>query len=262
MTIPTIDPEVTPQPDELASPQPSEPQKGDAEAADTQDDTVDWKAKAEELAVTNLKLENDNKAMSGRARVARDQERDAIQNNILDTLDGLSKRVGALGARSASGELEELKGDMAAIDRESAQARSLRQWDDGYKHVEGQLMEALQDDEGNLVIDVNSEDVTALTQKWKTAVTDKDLLALSDVVTDANKLARRIERTKATEQTDKVRDEERKAKEASDKLAGIHDLGVGAPAAGSGSGMSWTQAQKIQKVEDISDEDYAKLVAG
>lgn len=222
---------------------------GPVEKPETQE--IDWKVKAEELEAKAAKLENDLKANAGRTRQAR--ERDALIESLVDEVGGIRRATNALIARTASGDTEALTEDLAKIGQESERAKADRQYDQAFARIESRLEEALCDEDGALLVDIESPEGKELITAWTTARQAKNLADLSDVVLEANKLARKTERQRI-----------KAAQEAERKAAkvGEHDLSVPSPAAGAGSGKTWAQAQQARKLTDISDDDYARLVSG
>ena len=79
--------------------------------------------------------------------------------------------------------------------------------------------------------------------------------------TGAIKLVRTLDRAKATASTETAREEEKSTAKADAAKAGVHNLSIDKPAAGTGSGMSWDQMQKATNVNDVSADDYFKRVA-
>ncbi len=237
----------------------------DSSAEESTEETVDWEAKATELEASNTKLVNENKSLSGRARAERIEELVSSGRDTADQVAALTKTVNTFAMRTARGETEELPGDLAKINAESANARAITQYETGYSRLEANLFEAFRDDDGNITVDVDSPEVVALTEKWTAAkgMTDKNaaLMALSDLVTDAHKLVRRLERVKSAESTETAREEEKSTAKAEKAKAGVNNLSIPGPAAGSGSGKSWDQIQKADKASDVSDADYFKAVA-
>jgi hypothetical protein len=161
----------------------------------------------------------------------------------------------ALISRTATGETDALTDDLAAIDQESATTRAGRALEQGRADMAAQLEEILRDEDGNLLVDADSDEFATLRESWRGAKTIGDM---SEVVIDATKIVRKIERAKLKQ----AREEEQKASKARETKAGVHDLSAGSPATGSGSGMSWDQAQKIKNISEISAADYERLIAG
>lgn len=225
------------------------------------EESIDWKARAEEAEASNTKLVNENKSLSGRARAERIDELVTMVRDGTDQTAALTKTVNAFAVRTARGETEEIPGDLARINAESADARAITQYETGYSRLEANLFEAFRDDDGAITVDVDSPDVVTLTGKWTAAKGKRDLMALSDLVTDAHKLVRRLERVKATASTETAREEEKTIAKATSAKAGVNNLSIEKPAAGSGSGMSWDQMQKATNIIDVSAEDYFKRVA-
>ncbi len=93
---------------------------------------------------------------------------------------------------------------------------------------------------------------------WKNAYGQKDSASLRQAVREAKRAAKPLiaERTKKL-----VKEAEVKGREEALKETGAFSQSRGKDGGG-GGGVNWQQAQKIKKVEDISDEAYLKAVAG
>ena len=231
-------------------------------SAEESPENIDWEARATEAEAANVKLTNEARSNSGRARAERTDEMLAMVRDGADQTAALTKTVNAFAVRTARGETEELPADLAKINAEAVNTRAITQYETGYSRLEVNFLEAFRDEDGKTTADVDSPEVVALTDKWTTARGKKDLMALSDLVTDAHKLVRRLDRVKAKTTTESAREEEKTVAKVEKAKAGVNNLSIAKPAMGSGTGMSWDQAQKITNVNDISAEDYAKLVAG
>ena len=120
-------------------------------------------------------------------------------------------------------------------------------------------MEAFKDEDGNITVDIENAEVIALTDTWTKAKGAKDLMALSDIVTDAHKLVRRLEKVKTVKAV--AQDEAEEAKVAKGDKAKANSLNIPSPAKGGSGSMSWEQMQKIKTVGDASADDYFKAVA-
>ena len=124
------------------------------------------------------------------------------------------------------------------------------------------MFEAFRDEDGVIPEGlVDSDEVQALTTKWTAAKGRRDLMLLSDLVTDAHKLVRKLDRERASASTETARKEEQTTAKAEKAKAGVNNLSIPGPGAASGSAMSWEQMQKAENVNDIRAEDYFKLVA-
>jgi len=226
--------------------------------AETEEQEVDWKVKFEESEAANLKLNNDNKSLLGRLR--QPPANDAIGREILDELGGQRKRLNAFFDRTASGETDELPADLVKLDAESDLTRAARQYEQGFVRMETQLEDALKDEDGALIVDIESPEVAELIKSWTAARNNKNLLDLSDVVTDANKLARKIEREKLKKAAEDAQGEEKEAGKAREKKAGMNNLSIDGPKTGSNKGMSWDKAQQITNIGDMTDDQYLESV--
>lgn len=231
-------------------------------AEESTEETVDWEAKATELEVSNTKLVNENKSLSGRARAERIDELVSMVRDGADQTAALTKTVNAFAVRTARGETEELPGDLAKINAESADARAITQYETGYSRLEANLFEAFRDEDGVIPEGIaDNSEVVSLTTKWTAAKGKRDLMALSDLVTDAHKLVRRLDRAKASASTETAREEEKSTAKAEKARAGVNNLNIPGPKSGSSGNKSWEQIQKADKVSDVSADDYFKAVA-
>lgn len=218
---------------------------------DTQE-VIDLKVRVETAESGLQKLENDLKAERGR------RTRDQLMGEMAADLGGVKAQLTAIAKRTASGETEALTEDFAKIDQASSARQTLRSWESNCQEAEQSLAEAVMDDEDNVLLD--KETIARLNISWQEAQKNHDLHALYRVVSQAGKEARLAEKQKAHEDITKTEEDAKAAKKASDTKHGINDLSIPAPSGIGGSGKSWTQAQKITKLSELSDEDYAKLI--
>jgi hypothetical protein len=223
---------------------------------DTQAETeVDWEARAKELTEANAKLANENKTLAGRTRADRLDEIAEMIRDGQDETVALRRSVNAVGVRTASGETDELADDLLKIDQSTATQQAGRQYERGYAKAESDLFNALreEDDDGNpvtggkIVVDTDSPEVVALTTKWTSAKTARDLTALRDLVTDAHKLRRRMDRLAAS----KAADDTEEAQKGKDAKNGIHNLSLTNPATGGEKKMSRAQIEKSTDVDAV-----------
>lgn len=219
------------------------------QTTDTQE--PDWKARYEEAEAGRLKTENALKSERGRLAQAQSMM------DLKEDVGGIRARLDAFAKRTATGETESLPGDFSVLDHKEAAERAASKasadWLSGAAEAEISLAEALLDEDNNLLV---SEEVkVSLAAAWQEALQRQDVHELYKVVGRANKEARSAERAK-------VETEAAAAKKVSDTKHGVHDLSLPTPAGTGGGGKSWASAQKITSVDDISDADYEKLVAG
>ncbi len=233
------------------------------------EEQVDWQARAEQAEASNTKLVNENKSLSGRAKAERTDELISMVREGADETAALSKMVHAFAVRTAKGETEEIAGDLVKLSSEAEQARQVTQYENGYDQIEASLFDAFRETDedgepipgGAIVVDVDSPEVKALTDKWTASKGKRDLLALVKIVNDAHKLVKRLNREKATVSTEIAREEEKSTAKAEKAKAGVNNLSIPGPAAGSGTGKSWDQILKTTNPNDTSDADYFKAVA-
>ncbi len=239
-------------------------------AEESTEEQVDWKARAEEAEASNTKLVNENKSLTGRARAERTDELISIVRENADETAALTKTVNAFAVRTARGETEELPGDLAKIHSEAEQARVKTQFENGYAQLEANLFDAFRETDENgdvipggaLTVDTDDPGVLAITTKWTAAKGKQDFLTLVNLINDAHKYVKRRDRITSRTETTAAREEEKATAKTASAKAGVNNLSIPGPSAGSGTGMSWDQAQNITNVKDISKEDYEKLVAG
>lgn len=217
----------------------------------SQEVEIDWKARAETAEAAGLKLENDLKSEKGR--------RDLRMEQQADDIGGINARLDALANRTASGETESLPADFAKINQDTASKNSTRNWDVSYKEAEESLGDALLDDNDKTVVDQSIVD--ELSAAWKEATQNRNIPALYRVVGQANREAKAAIKLQAKETVAETENTAKEAKKVSDAKNGVHNLSVGTPS-GIGGGKSMDQIAKATNVNDISDEDYAKWLAG
>lgn len=233
---------------------------------DSEDKELDYKALYEKGQQDITKLTNDVKSLSGRARADRMDELFELIHDGQDETAALRRSVNAVGVRTASGETEALADDLLKIDQSTSTQQASVRYERGYAKAEADLFDALreEDEDGNpvpggkVVVDTESPEVVALTTKWTSAKTAKDLTALRDLVTDAHKLRRRLDRLAAS----KAADDAEEVGKAKDAKNGVHNLSLPSPVTGGNKKMSRAQIEKTTDVKQISDEAYADFIAG
>lgn len=212
----------------------------------------DLQSQLEVSKASNKKLENDLRSERGQ------RTRDQGFNELAEDVSGMKAQLTAIANRTASGETESLPADFAEIDQKKAETIAVRNWENNYEEAEQNLGEAMIDDKGDVVLD--EETVKRLSDLWKEAQRKQDLHGLYRVVAQAGKEARLVEKQKTKADATKVEEDAKVAKKVSDTKNGVHDVSV-APPSGISGGKSIAQINSATNVKDISDEDYAKLVA-
>jgi len=213
----------------------------------------DLKSRLEASEVTTKKLENDLRSERGQ----RTQNQNF--NELVEDVGGIKAQLTAIANRTASGETESLPADFAAIDQKKAAGAANRNWQENYLEAERNLADALMDDEENVLLDKAA--IARLSTQWQEAQKNNDLHGLYRVVGQAGKEARAAEKAKSLVAVTEVEEAAKAAKKVSDVKNGVHNLAISAPSAVGSGVKSREQTLKATSVDDISDEDYAALVA-
>ena len=229
-----------------------QPEVQEAEVEATAEPEVDWKAQAE-------RLEQQLKTEQGRNR-KRDDTDTAILG-IGDRMAAMEQSNAALVKALAEGDTESLPQQLSQIQAQSQNAQRGRTYQGRYEALTEQLMGAVQDTDGNQILDLHTApELEDVRQSWVEAHKNKSMAGLYSALVRAHEVVRQTERSRANQMTDSVRDEERKAATQRLEEAGIYDLDTGPTSAGGGAGQDdWTWfTQTYGKMENPSRADHAR----
>lgn len=228
-------------------------QDGESAEASGEPTLADLQAQLQTSETNLKKLENDLRSERGQ------RTRDQGFSDLAEDVGGIKAQLAAIANRTASGETESLPSDFAEIDQKRAATAAIRTWQTNYEEAERSLADAVMDDEENVLLD--KESIARLSILWQEAQKTHDLHGLYRVVGQAGKEARVAEKQKAQANVTEAEEAAKAAKKVSDVKNGVHSVSVGAPS-GMGGGKSRAQIEGATNVDQISDEDYAKYVAG
>ena len=219
----------------------------------------------EALAAENRKLTNDLKSLRG-LRMTESQREDR-QAKIEENLDTLGRQMSVLVKALGENTTEELPAEVAKIEWDAQQRGASRSFEAQCQALALDLQEAVQDSEGNAVLDMKtSPELAEARETWTKAYRDADagrithleyLALFAKVVSQANKAAKAELRKRDRAEVEKTKKAPRKPDDEDQDL----DLDAGPAASGGAGTMSWAQAQKIKKLSDLSDAAFEKLIA-
>ena len=239
--------------DELAASQPDGNQ-GDTppEAGSQNSGTPDHQTQLQERDSKIAKLENDLKANSGRRGRQNQVEQLLLgQGNDIRTMNN---RLDALLKAMSSGDTDNLPAELSAIQEQAAQTQATINYDTQWTELSQELVDSVTDDAGATVLDLHTApELESVRETWTQAHNRKDVAGLNRAIAEAQKVARRVERTQRTAP-------------ATDEENTEFDLSTG-PSAG-GAGMSddrWMRdvygnAERVATPEDHARA--AKLLGG
>ena len=239
--------------DELAVPQPDGNQGDTPPDAESQNSgTPDHQAQLQERDSKIAKLENDLKANSGRRGRQNQVEQLLLgQGNDIRTMNN---RLDALLKAMSSGDTDNLPAELSAIQEQAAQTQATINYDTQWTELSQELVDSVTDDAGATVLDLHTApELESVRETWTQAHNRKDVAGLNRAIAEAQKVARRVERTQRTAP-------------ATDEETTEFDLSTG-PSAG-GAGMSddrWMRdvygnAERVATPEDHARA--AKLLGG
>ena len=210
------------------------------ESEETEDESdLDYKSLYEAEKAKADKSENDRRAARGSLRSQ--QERDDVVNGLDDKVSALTNSMNIFIKNVAkSGEIEGLQQEIAEADTQAAQTRANRDFTTQYSNAHEMLLEAINDEDGNPVLDTKSAEMSDFVAEWNEAHKKGDIATLFKLTTEATMERRRFDRQQATS----VDKEEKTAKRKARQKAGSLDLG---PASG---GSSSSEKSALQKIED------------
>lgn len=203
-------------------------------AAEQETEQVDWQARALAAEGRAEKLEQTNRSQQGRQR--KEDEREALLQSVVNSVDGLKKSHGVLANSLASGDTEGVAGQLQEIEQQANQAQSEGLAERLYRGYWGALEQANLDPDKNPVMDMQGDpDMSHVRQDWAEAQKKGDFGAMGLLVaeTEAIKGRKLLERERQASAVAK-----KEAKDAALKVnrdSGALDIDTG-PGAGAGSG--------------------------
>ena len=233
-------------PEEVVTQEPDDPQPevAEAEPEATTEPAVDWQAQAE-------RLEQQLKTEQGRNR--KREETDAL---LGDRLAAIEQSNAALITALAAGDTENLPTQLGAIQAQQRTTARGRNYQTQYTSLTDQLKEAV---DGTGLDLYESPELEGVRQAWVEANKNRSLQGLYSSLVDAHNVVRQHERTKAQGDTERIREEERKAANSRLEEAGIYDLDTGPARGGTGGQDDWTWfTQTYGKMDNPSAEAHAR----
>ena len=233
-------------PEEVVTQEPDAPltEVEEAEPETTTEPEVDWKAQAE-------RLEQQLKTEQGRNR--KRENTDAVLGDRLTSID---QSNAALITALAAGDTENLPAQLGNIQAQQRNTQRGRNYQTQYTSLTEQLKDAV---DGTGLDLYQSPELESVRQAWVSANKSRSLQGLYSTLVDAHNVVRQAERSKAQGDTERVRDEERKAANQRLEEAGIYDLDTGPARGGTGSQDDWTWfTQTYGKMENPSAADHAR----
>ena len=243
-------------PEEVVTQAPDAPQPEVQEAE--AEPEIDWKAKFDENQAALDKLEQQLKTEQGRNRKRDDT--DSAVLGIGDRLSAMEQSNAALIKALADGNTESLPQQLGQIQAQSQNTQRGRAYDNQYRVLTEQLREAVQDGNGNDILDLYSApELEDVRQSWVEANKSRSVSSLYNTLVRAHEVIRQAERGKASEQAEAVRQEERNTAKQRLEEAGIYDLDTGPASAGGGATLDdETWFREYGKMDNPSPEDHAR----
>ena len=162
----------------------------------------------------------------------------------------------ALITALAAGDTENLPAQLGNIQAQQRNTARGRNYQTQYTSLTEQLKDAV---DGTGLDLYQSPELESVRQAWVSANKSRSLQGLYSTLVDAHNVVRQAERSKAQGDTERVRDEERKAANQRLEEAGIYDLDTGPARGGTGSQDDWTWfTQTYGKMENPSAADHAR----
>jgi len=194
---------------------------------------VDWKARAEQAEVQLQKAQHDLQSQQGR-----DRTRNEWQRQLTDIGD----RIGAMEAANqavirafSTGDTETLPSELSTITAKQNQTAAARTYEDRYAALSEDLHEAVEDGNGNPVLDLfKAEELEEVRQEWVAANKAKDFAGLASAISKAHRITRQAERNGGSSAEQRIREEERAIARTRLEAAGIYDLDTGPTGGGAG----------------------------
>ena len=233
--------------DDLAVSQPDGDQGDTPQTTETPESgTPDYEAQLKERDEKIAKLENDLKASAGRRGRQNQTEQLLLgQGNEIRTINS---RLDALLQAMSSGETDNLPAELSAIQAQSAQTQATITYDAQWTDLSQELLDSVVDDTGATVLDLHAApELESVREMWTQAHNRKDVAGLNRAVAEAQKVARRAERTQRT------------AAPATDEETTEFDLSTGPSAGGAGlSDDRWMRDVYGNSERVATPEDHAR----
>jgi hypothetical protein len=212
----------------------------------------DYQAQLQERDAEIAKLKNDLKASSGRRGRQNQMEQLLLgQGNDIRTINS---RLDALLKAMSSGETDNLPAELSAIQEQAAQTQATIDYETQWSELSQELVDSVVDDTGATVLDLHSaQELAEVREMWTQAHNRKDIAGLHRAIAEAQKVARRAERSQ-------------RATRVAEEETTEFDLSTG-PSAG-GAGMSddrWMKEVYGNPERLATPEDHAraaKLLGG
>jgi len=223
-------------------------------AEGSKEETPDYKALYEAEQARANKAENDKKAMQG-ARSKTDAS-DSLLQEILTRVESGEKANAALIKALAADNTENLGEELSGIQSQAANERAQVRFQTQYNSVYQSILEDAQDDEGNVLIDVNTDERL---QAFRATVTEGykrgSIADIVNALPSFHKLLRTIERDNAKAAVAKAKEEADESAKTKLRKAGLGDHDLGAAAAGTGNTAGMTTKEKIRYGLDQADKN-------
>tara|TARA_Y100000310_G_scaffold88584_1_gene85621 strand:- start:1744 stop:2577 length:834 start_codon:yes stop_codon:yes gene_type:complete len=203
-------------------------------AAEQESEQVDWQVRALAAEGRAEKLEQTNRSQQGRQR--KEDEREALLQSVVNSVDGLKKSHGVLANSLASGDTEGVAGQLQEIEQQANQAQSEGLAERMYRGYWNALEQANLDADKNPVMDLQTApELAHVRQEWAGASRKADFGALGLLVaeTEAIKGQKLLERERQASAVEKKATKDAALKANRD--SGVLDQDTG-PGAGAGSG--------------------------
>ena len=156
--------------------------------------TPDYQAQLKERDAEIAKLKNDLKASSGRRGRQNQTEQLLLgQGNDIRTINS---RLDALMKAMSSGETDNLPAELSAIQEQAAQTQATIDYDTQWTELSQELVDSVVDDTGATVLDLHAaQELAEVREMWTQAHNRKDVAGLQRAIAEAQKVARRAERS-------------------------------------------------------------------
>ena len=203
------------------------------EAGETTEPEIDWQTKAQELEKQVERAENNLRAERGRA--TKQTERDNSLFDLSDRLGAMEQSNMALIRALNSGDTDELPNQLTQIQNASTGRSAARSYEGRYNALAEELQGIVHDDDGNDIVSLfEAPELEQVRQLWLASHNKQDIAGLYDALNQAQRVVRRIERTRTQDELSAIRDQERAAAKRQLDEAGVYDMDTGVAASGAG----------------------------
>jgi len=202
-------------------------------AGETTEPEIDWQAKVQELEKQVERAENNLRAERGRA--TKQAERDNSLFDLADRMGAMEQSNMALIRALNSGDTEALPERLTEIQNASTGRSAARSYQGRYNALAEELTNIVHDDDGNEIVSLfEAPELEEVRQLWLASHNKQDIAGLYDAMNQAQRVVRRIERTRSQDEVSAIRDQERAAAKRQLEEAGVYDMDTGAAASGAG----------------------------